>query len=198
MGLGNPVRLAPGTLIVLEGLDRAGKSTTADQLRSLTDWSPAPGSLHMPSGRSSLTRAVYAALEKESPTSGLGRQLFHLACHAEAQSEILELQRDGLLLDRWWWSTLAYSAELPAHQRRVIEETVHAVWEGVHADLVVCFLDPFIDDPNNAPSVEREYRRLVEVAGDGAVVLAPDRPARRVATLLGLLRDRRLLEDVTA
>jgi dTMP kinase len=54
--------LRSGSLIVLEGLDRSGKSTQAKHLATL-DWSqPIPTFTHMPSGFVDLTKAIYGGL----------------------------------------------------------------------------------------------------------------------------------------
>lgn len=101
--------LRPGTLVVFEGLDRVGKLTQVDALRELNWGAPAPTFAHMPSGSSSLRQAIYRLTEREAIDSPLCRQLLHLACHAESQPFLRAARASGgLILDRWWWSTVAY------------------------------------------------------------------------------------------
>jgi hypothetical protein len=77
------VRLRPGTLIVLEGLDKTGKTTQRQALEAAGWDEPAPLVTHMPSGQTDLTRAIYETTEHADIHSSLARQLLHLACHAE-------------------------------------------------------------------------------------------------------------------
>src|SRR5258708_36870334 len=106
---GDNVRLRPGTLIVLEGLDRTGKSPQADALKALRWAEPAPVFAHMPSGLTALTGEIYRLTEHTPITSPLARQLLHLACHAENIDTLARArQTSGVVLDRGWWSTVAY------------------------------------------------------------------------------------------
>jgi thymidylate kinase len=98
-----------GAVVVFEGLDRAGKSTQLDRLSALSWSHPRPTFAHMPSGLTSLTSRIYALTEGVPISSPLARQLLHLACHAENMAELVAgRDRSGLVLDRWWWSTMAY------------------------------------------------------------------------------------------
>ncbi|MDP8930526.1 MAG: hypothetical protein M3O70_18640, partial [Actinomycetota bacterium] len=75
------VRLRDGVLVTLEGLDSAGKSTQAGALvERLGELGSAPNRLHMPSGDSHVTRAVYEAMEDGRLESPFARQLLHMAC----------------------------------------------------------------------------------------------------------------------
>jgi hypothetical protein len=103
-----PIRLSPGSVVGFEGLDKAGKSTQLDLLRANT---AVEGTLftHMPSGLTPFTHNLYAILESQPPASGLGRQLAHLASHSENVAALRAAARSGaLVLERWWWSTMAY------------------------------------------------------------------------------------------
>jgi dTMP kinase len=104
-----PLRLRPGALVVLEGLDRTGKSTQRNRLAELTWANPTPVFTHMPSGLTSLTADIYHLTEKAVIQSAWARQLLHLACHAENMPAIADARNHGgVVLDRWWWSTVAY------------------------------------------------------------------------------------------
>src|SRR5205814_6354238 len=102
------LRLTPGSVIVFEGLDRAGKSTQLSMLARVVEPSSAE-LVHMPSGTTPFTQGVYSLLERGELVSGLARQLAHLACHAENhQALVAATEVKALVLDRWWWSTVAY------------------------------------------------------------------------------------------
>jgi thymidylate kinase len=98
------VGVRPGTLIVFEGLDKAGKSAQASAVLRIAK----PETLlpaHMPEGFTEFTNGVYELLEDPDrrPSSGVARQLAHLACHAESIPRILEaLESRAVRLDRWW------------------------------------------------------------------------------------------------
>lgn len=100
------LQLRPGSLIVLEGLDRSGKSTQMNRLSAL-DWSePRPGFTHMPSGMTDLSTEIYALTENKQISSPLARQLLHVACHAENIGPLADTRaQHGLFLDRWWWTS---------------------------------------------------------------------------------------------
>ncbi len=83
--------MTPGISVVLEGLDRTGKTTQRDMLRGAME----PDSVvfaRMPSGFVPFTNRVYEALESVSdkPQSGLAQQLAHLSCHAESIEQLLD------------------------------------------------------------------------------------------------------------
>lgn len=99
------MRMRPGSLVVLEGLDRTGKTTQRDALTALPWDPPVPLITHMPSGLTSLTEAIYRTTEKHKINSPLARQLLHLTCHAENLPALRTAREQrGVILDRWWWS----------------------------------------------------------------------------------------------
>src|SRR5437868_1252792 len=103
------MRLRPGSLVVLEGLDKTGKTTQRKELAAAPWDPPTPLVTHMPSGLAELTEAIYQATEHHEIASPLARQLLHLACHAENLPALAEARQErGVILDRWWWSTVAY------------------------------------------------------------------------------------------
>lgn len=67
-----PIRLAPGSVVVFEGLDKAGKSTQLDLLKANTS---AEGTLftHMPSGLTPFTTQPLRALGEPTTLIGTGK-----------------------------------------------------------------------------------------------------------------------------
>lgn len=194
----SPAGLRDGTLVVLEGLDSAGKSTQLEALvEKLGGSGPAPNRLHMPSGSSDVTRAVYEVMEEGRLVSPFARQLFHLACHAENASKIAELRAAGaLLLDRWWWSTWAYgvrSADLSDGERRALEDVIEVMWGRVVADVVFLFLHPFSADRHNVAGLEGAYRELADRHSVVTVVVPEGDVEDRTEFMLGELEGRGLL-----
>lgn len=173
------IRVSPGALIVFEGLDKAGKSTQVDLLRSRIIRGTAAFP-HMPSGETVFTKGVYRLLEDHPPQSGLAKQLAHLACHCENVPAILEaLRTKGVVLDRWWWSTMAYGwysgdVSQTGLSESAFRELIRAIWEPAIASVVFLFLSAREDDPNNASGVEGGYRQLAKTPGATPVILVPD------------------------
>ena len=159
--------LRPGYLVVLEGLDKAGKTTQFEQLQDRL----APDAVtfaHMPTGFTPFTRAVRQLLEEQGskPTSGLAQQLAHLACHAESQAALrAHLVTGAVVLDRWWWSTWAYgwfggSIKESGMPEEVFERLIASVWDGIEAQVVFLFDSPHEEDANNNPAVAAGYDAL--------------------------------------
>lgn len=190
--------LRDGALVVLEGLDSAGKSTQVEALvEKLGRLGSAPNWLHVPSGDSDVTRAVYEAMEDGRLVSPFAHQLLHLACHAENANKIAELRHDGgLLLDRWWWSTWAYgvrSADLSNGERRALEDIIEVVWGRVVPDVAFLFLHPFSADRHNVAGVEGAYRELADRHPLVAVVVPEGAVEDRTEFMLGELEGRGVL-----
>lgn len=160
------MRLAPGSLVVFEGLDRTGKSTQINRLQQLTWTEPAPAFVHMPSGLTELTQSIYQLTENESISSPLARQLLHLACHAEnIEALSAACGAGGAVLDRWWWSTVAYGWYGGQLGALGVEHTaffgmIDAVWRAHRADVVLLFLTPYQRDELNRDAVRHGYTRL--------------------------------------
>jgi thymidylate kinase len=137
---------------------------------------------HMPSGFVPFTQLVYDALEApdEKPVSGLAQQLAHLACHAESMPHLVEAMRSkALILDRWWWSTLAYgwyggSVEQSGFSEQGFRELIQAIWQPITPSLIFVFLTPHQIDSNNKEGVEAGYRELLEENVDLAVTVPSD------------------------
>lgn len=162
------LRLKPGSLIVFEGVDKAGKSTQVEQLRKLPWAEPAPHFAHLPSGETPLTARIYELLEAVEPESQLAKQLLHLACHAENTPAITrQLRRSAVILDRFWWSTVAYGWHggrmgSSGLEWSAFSNLIDSVWRELTPDLVFLFLSAHEADSNNRDAVERGYRKLAD------------------------------------
>lgn len=160
------MRLRPGSVTVLEGLDKAGKTTQREALKALTWEDPAPLVTHMPSGLTGITRAIYETTEHHPIASPLARQLLHLACHAENLPALREARKQrALILDRWWWSTVAYGlfgGLRPQVSDETFLEAIGMVWKGFDADVVFLFSRAHEDDRHNSPGVVEGYGWLPE------------------------------------
>lgn len=176
------MRLRPGALVVLEGLDRAGKSTQQAAFARVRWDQPEPLLVHMPSGLTNLTQALYEITERQPISSPLARQLIHLACHAENLPLLVQARhRGGVILDRWWWSTVAYGWFGAGLRTKMAESAffgaIDLVWGGLRADVIFLFLASFDDDPHNLPPVVEGYEWLAQRHPEVAVrvpVLSPD------------------------
>lgn len=162
--------------------------------------SRAPAFAHMPSGFTSLTSGIYALTETEPMSSVLGRQLLHLACHAENMDAILEgRDRAGVVLDRWWWSTIAYGWH-GGGLAEVIDESVYrgmidAVWSRLTADVVFLFDIPLSEDQWNVVGVKEGYLALAEEHPHAVVRVPSSNVDDTAAFVFGVLKERGLLES---
>lgn len=191
--------LSPGSLVVFEGLDRAGKSTQIESL-SMLDWiTPGPSFTHMPSGMTELTKNIYSITEHQKISSSLARQLLHLSCHAENMSALADARtRRGLFLDRWWWSTVAYGwygghlaqASLP---QSVFFGLIESIWSSQPASVIFLFLKPFERDKLNRDEVRNAYEALAAENKEITVIVPPGSPDETTAFILASLSSRGLL-----
>lgn len=165
----NALTLTSGSVIVFEGLDKAGKSTQLDRMKQTID--PVGTTFaHMPSGFSGFTAGVYGVLENKdtTPSHPLARQLAHLACHSESMPTLVEKARSGaLVLDRWWWSTLAYGWYGKGETDIGIDEPtfrnlIEGVWAPIPADVVFLFLHAYEADSNNVDGVAEGYQKIAD------------------------------------
>ncbi|WNV82883.1 hypothetical protein [Umezawaea sp. Da 62-37] len=193
------VHLAQGSLVVLEGLDRSGKTTQRDRLKRL-DWiTPAPVFTHMPSGLKQLTEGIYRLTEDATISSPLARQLLHLACHAENVSALACARAEGgVVLDRWWWSTVAYGWFAGRLADAGLAESVFfglidAVWSQHPANLVFLFTNPYVHDTLNRDEVRDGYSRLAAQYPDVTVQVPVAEPDEVTNFLVTHLRDAGLL-----
>ncbi|GAA1963614.1 hypothetical protein [Catenulispora subtropica] len=195
------VRLRPGALVVLEGLDRTGKSSQATRLQQLRWADPAPKFTHMPSGLTELTQAVYRLTEDTTIASPLARQLLHLACHAENLGPLQQVRRErAVVLDRWWWSTVAYgwhASHLAEHgvDYELFHGLIGTVWAGQNADTVFLFTTPHKRDDHNRQEVREAYDLLAAEHPAQTVRVPATDPAATTEFIVAALRERGLLEQ---
>jgi NTP pyrophosphatase (non-canonical NTP hydrolase) len=172
---GRALTLRPGAVVVFEGLDKAGKSTQREMLEAVVE--PASTTfVHMPSGFADFTRRLYRLLETRPPAKALARQLAHLSCHSESVDQLIKAARRGaLVIDRWWWSTLAYGWYGSQGALGLSETTfrglIDEVWQDLQADVVFLFLHEHVPDDHNAQAVRNGYEALA--AASDRVVLVP-------------------------
>lgn len=172
------MKLKPGSLIVFEGLDATGKSTQIEAVQERLD---DVRTMHMPSGDSELAQSIYKLTEEVDDMRPLTRQLLHLAAHSESAEGIHEaLNHSGLILDRWWWSTMAYGyygAELDtqfASQRFI--NMLSMVWGSIRADLVFLFTHQYAEDRHNNSRVQSGYEILASQGGQPVITVPYDEP----------------------
>jgi thymidylate kinase len=196
------IALAPGSVIVFEGLDKAGKSTQVDILRSRLHPNRTTFA-HMPSGFTSFSADVYAVLEDPDrrPSSGLAQQLAHLACHADNMAALRQSAATGaLVLDRWWWSTLAYGwysgavAEAGFSESQ-FESLVKTVWAPIAPSVVFVFRTARERDSNNLDAVAAGYATLLRQNSELAVDIPDLTPAETTGFILDVLQTRGLVQQ---
>lgn len=178
--MSSAIILRPGTVVVLEGLDKTGKSTQIAALRDTLDRARTTFA-HMPSGFTTFSVDIYRLLESAElrPQSGVARQLAHLACHAENMPYLAEqLKTQALLLDRWWWSTLAYgwyggAIRDAGFTQSHFEELIQRVWAPITPSVIFVFDTPRQSDSNNLSGVAEGYALLLAANTDVAVQI-PD------------------------
>ncbi len=185
-----------GAFLVLEGLDATGKST---QLHRLGERLSGVLTTHQPSGATAVGQTVYELAENATIQSPLARQLLHLASHAEHyRTEIRPALLGGaVLMDRCWWSTVAYGWYGTDLGTIVDLETFLKVAqlpaEGLMPDMVFVFLDPWRADPHNMPSVRDGYESLLERYADRAVRVPPVDASATTTFILDVLEERGLV-----
>ena len=96
-------------LIVLEGLDKTGKSTQKSALEA-AGWALTPLVAHIPSGLTKLTKAIYQTTEHHPIAPPVARQLLRLTYTRRISPNLIDARRHrGLVIDSGLWSTVAYS-----------------------------------------------------------------------------------------
>ena len=207
---------AQGRLIVLEGLDGAGKSTLAEHLTSRLRGTGIPCEhLAFPGRRpGSLGRLVYD-LHHDAPGIGLGEvnatslQVLHIAAHVNAiEGEILPALRAGkwVVLDRFWWSTWVYGAAYGVSERSLeaMIELEKLQWGDVEPD--VLFLleredgtadkrvgpqEQILERYRELANRERSHSRVVTLHNDSSIEDALDTAWEAITPLAQQLTKRR-------
>ncbi len=154
-----------GQLIVFEGLDAAGKTTQAEFFMGGSDVLVS----HQPSGAPGIGKQIYQLTEGTIELNPTARQFLHLACHAQHwQDELLPALASGksVLLDRFWWSTVAYGyfdGEV-ANGRMTPQEFMDMVQltmpSRLKPSIVFYFNSPYAEDRHNTERLVRGYEWL--------------------------------------
>lgn len=172
--------LKPSTLVVFEGLDAAGKTTQAEYFRAhginLTVQ-------HQPSGAPGIGREIYALTENHrEDLSTIARQFLHLACHAQHYEDVIIpalVNGESVVMDRNWWSTVAYGYFDGGVANHLSPEEWADIAKistsGITVDVLFYFAHPYQDDPHNTQALIEGYRYLNENWLDGvhAVIEVP-------------------------
>lgn len=193
--------LRSGSLVVFEGLDRSGKFTQLSALTQLSWAELAPVFTHMPSGLTDLTKGVYRLTEDTPINSPLAWQLLHLACHAENIDAVSQARDSGgVVLDRWWWSTVAYGWHGAGLANGDVDELtffgmIDAIWSRLPADVVFLFTTSYRADTLNRDQVRDGYARLAAQYPSITVVVPEAEPDSTTDFVLATLRERKLLLD---
>jgi len=181
VGLKLPFKLKPGCVIVLEGLDATGKSTQHERMEQACMgmghgptplFDPAPLFLHMPSAGTEVGQAIYEMTEAlTTELDPLARQYLHLASHAHSVKTLIRpaiKAGQPVILDRWWWSTVAYGWYNSKRVRNTFPSLIdfyslcERTWRGVSPDLILLFMHPHVEDKHNTPAVEAGYHRIAK------------------------------------
>lgn len=188
-----PFLMKPGCVIVLEGLDATGKSTQHESIErscmgmghgSTPLFDPAPLFLHMPSAGTQVGQAIYEMTENlTEDLDPLARQYLHLASHAHSVKTLIRPAIKAgtpVILDRWWWSTVAYGWYNSKRVRNAFPSLLdflalcERTWSGVSPDLIAVFMHPHVKDRHNTPGVAAGYHSLVkEWKPDNVVLIEP-------------------------
>jgi thymidylate kinase len=203
-----PFRLQPSSLIVLEGLDNAGKSTVHNAIKkaSFPDGdgeplfgSPEPYFTHQPSGgSSSLGRKIYKLTESAGgDLSNKSRQMLHLASHFQHyDSDIIPRLESGqsVFMDRNYWSTFAYGyyGEDGFHEGMSEAKYLQMVkmpLRGYKPDVVFYFGNVWTDDHHNTEEVTQGYRWLLRHEEASTVVVPPLNPDDTIMFVFKTLRE---------
>lgn len=155
----------PGKFVVLEGLDEAGKSTVLEWLGNLSWVGSAPLRLHLPSGANPWTKEVYRLLEREESFDPVSKQLLHLACHADTVPLIRkQLIHRAVVLDRWWWSTVAYgtASGIQGDVMTSLARFAQAIWQKLSVDLIVLMVEPHRPVTPLDSDLKSKYEELTE------------------------------------
>lgn len=169
----------PGSFVALEGLDGTGKSTQLQALRQLDAGKPAAAYLHMPSGVGELTSQIYKLLEVNTVMNPVARQLLHLASHSESRVTIQDaLKSSSVVLDRFWWSTVAYGLSDPQFgfgpdDAATVKALMDSIWADAAPSVVFLFTSVHDADHRNRIEVMNAYAELAAKFSP-TTVLVPD------------------------
>jgi dTMP kinase len=195
--------LKPGVMVVFEGLDKTGKSTQVSHLLEAMDRPTAM--YHMPSGSQEFSRKIYEITEEVEEMPALARQFLHLACHSAHQSEIrMRLLSEAVVLDRFWWSTMAYgwhsNPEIGTlFSQKEWETLLRNTWDRLYPNVVFLFLHTWAKDRRNRDLVrfgyQDLYRRTAYKSPELPVLVPPMDEYKTHEYIVGVLRDKKLLGE---
>lgn len=191
------IQLCPGKLIVLEGLDGVGKSTTSGELARLPWKDPPPLFTHQPSSATILGDFVHHVAHDRSDLPALALQLLHLASHAEHYETVIlpELKNRAIVLDRCWWSTIAYGyyGALLASDFKIdeFERLSRAPTRGRMPDLVFLFLNR-VEGDEEITRIEDGYRQLMTRFPDVSMEVPLGDIAEVTDFIVGVLLEREM------
>lgn len=191
--------LLPGTFVVLEGIDQAGKSTQAERLQRVL-----PDSLftHQPSGGNVVGEVIYALTEAHE-MHPVTRQLLHLASHAEhyERTIIPRLSDGSVVMDRCWWSTIAYgyfsgNLQYAVPDYEFFERLAKLPTQGMEPDVVFVFMRAWRKDRHNTTALIAGYNSLIERYPDVVETVPADTVEATTQFIIKRLQDRELLQSV--
>lgn len=194
------MKLKPASLIVLEGLDATGKSTFMGEWQShaVQNYLERPLFTHQPSGAPALGGEIYRMTEGRT-MQPLTRQLLHLAAHTEHYSDVIIPALTAgysVVMDRCWWSTMAYGyfggglAEFFPEDWFL--ELATAPTQGRMPDLVLLFMEPYLEDHHNTPEVEQGYWELAERYADRIAMIPQCDSKTKMEMVHNILEEREL------
>ncbi|MGE7471997.1 dTMP kinase [Bosea sp. NPDC003192] len=168
-------------MVAFEGPNEVGKTTVSRELAHQLSASGRSCEWHAFPGRSPGTLGQHIYDLHHRPASfGLGEvapsaiQALHIAAHLDAiERTILPKLAAGvdIVLDRYWWSTIAYGVAtgVPSRLLDSLVASELIAWNGLQPTLVVVldrsFAKPRSQERSCADVLQREYRRLLEAAG---------------------------------
>ena len=192
------MRLIPGKLVVLEGIDATGKSTQLERLRDLLGDELYT---HQPSGDTMVGQAVYSITEKSTNLTPLARQFLHLAAHSEQYEKVIipALSDRGVIMDRCWWSTVAYGW-FDGGLKHLIDlidfiRLVRLPTHGVMPDVVFVFMHAWKQDRHNTIELCNGYEYLtLDLYPEVMEPMEIGTPEEQTAQIMAALERRGLLD----
>lgn len=190
------MKLTPNSLIVFEGPDDTGKSTLIHHMRTQQLFSNTVYT-HQPSGETPLGQDIYRLTESyKEGMNPLTRQFLHLASHAEHYANFItpSLLDGGVILDRCWWSTIAYGwyaggIDMEYHE---FYRMVTLPTGGRFPSIVFLSMNSFKETPGSA--LLQGYWELQEQYLETTVLLPVASVEERTALVVETLVDRGLAE----
>lgn len=183
--------MSNGRLFVFEGPDGIGKTELSNRLHEhlMSRGIPCESFSFPGKDEGSLGRIVYElhhrsarlAVKSINPTS---LQLLHIAAHIDAiESRILPLLASGktLVLDRFWWSTLAYGPTFGARPESI--EAMVAVERQHWAQVIpTCMFLVFRTSPAREGESQGRHRQLSAVYESLVMKYGGSWPIIRIST----------------